>query len=119
MTETHTITAAKEDAILSCKTVEELDNLDDSTLLKPHDILDKQVIIYGAWPLESEFKDSALVKLSLDGPGNAVVFVVVRGNAGKQALQLYERHRTPAARILRKINVSGDRCLYTWKMTRS
>lgn len=119
MTETHTITEAKENAILASKTTEELENLDDSSLLKPHDILDKQVIIYGAWSLESKFKDSALVVLSLDKPDSAVVFVVVRGNAGKQALQLHERGRTPAVRILRKINVSDDRCLYTWKLARS
>jgi hypothetical protein len=119
MTETHTITEAKGNAILDSKTAEELENLDESSLLKPHDILDQQVTIYGAWSLESEFKDSALVKLSLDRADSPVVFVVVRGNAGRQALELHNRNRTPAVRVLRKISVGDDRCLYTWKIIRT
>jgi hypothetical protein len=115
MKETHTITEAKLAGILSGK-VSPLD-LDDLSLLKPADILDKKAIIYGAWSIESWCRDSALVMLSTHDQ-SYTVFVLMRGNAAKQAIELHNRHRTPVTRILRKITLDKG-YLYTWKMVRT
>lgn len=118
MSAMHTISQAKLDAILTADPTT-LAALDDGSLRKASEILDQRVTIHGVWSLESDYRDSVLVMLSVDGTEDDECFVIVRGNAGRQAMELHNYRRTPAARVLRKVSLGEDRYLYTWKVVRS
>jgi len=111
----HPITEAKLEGILSGKV--SLLDLDDNSLLKATDIVDKRVIIHGAWSISSRYRDSVLVMVSVEEQDTAV-YVILRGNAGRQAIELHNRRRTPTMRILRKVPLEHGE-LFTLKMVPS
>jgi len=109
----HTIIKAKVEALLECDDIRRLILYDDHSLCKSRDFLGKEVVILGAWPLESEFDNSALILVE-DNFNTKQDFVIARGNAADQALYLHERKLTPVVRTLTAIEVNGHDLFY-WR----
>lgn len=90
----------------------DINRLNDGTLGKARDILDREITLIKAWPVESQYSDSALVLI--DG-GEEQVFIVVRGNAGRQAVYLNDKEKLPVRRILAQLEIEGNRTIHYWR----
>lgn len=90
----------------------DINRLNDGTLGKAKDILGREVTLLRAWPIESQYPDSALVLID---NGEEQVFVMVRGNAGRQAVYLDGKQALPTRRILATLGIEGNRTIHYWR----
>lgn len=90
----------------------DINRLNDGTLEKARDIVDREVTLLRAWSIESQYPDSSLVLID---NGEEQVFVMVRGNAGRQAVYLDGKQALPARRILATLEIEGNRTIHYWR----
>lgn len=102
------INQAKISALLSADcseaSLEKVSAATNRPVVRAKMMLGREVVIISAWPLESQFPNSALVLV--ENHRSEQYFCIVRGNAGRQVLYLHSEKLTPSFRRL--VSVEDD-----------
>lgn len=103
------------EAILTARNEDEIWEADQisNQSYKADDILNELIIIENVWTLTSDWENSTLILATFN---DQRVFVIIRGNAGRQALYMKNKDLLPAKRIL-KATLAKGHARYHWSRT--
>lgn len=112
----HPITLAEVTLILGASTVDKIFDGDDIQIHTAREYLGSTVLVHGAWPYPSDYKegDDYAYVLVEGEHSETYSLITIGGNASEQVLYLMNRKLLPSWRTLSSIEVNGHD-LYYWE----